>query len=80
MLRYAQHWRHGMIKPNPVSIEELIEVCELTVKLTELRQKECSYLCIENFSPSLFAELLARLAVHKTGEAMKDFTRVDSTT
>lgn len=61
-----------MIKPEPITIEELKEVCELTVKLTELRQKECDHLSIENFSPSLFADLLARLAVHKTGETMKD--------
>jgi len=46
-----------------MTIEELKVISNLTLKLTELkltelRQKECLYLCIENFAPELFAKLL----------------------
>jgi hypothetical protein len=41
-----------------MSIEELRELCKLTVELTKLRQAECPHLSIENFAPDLLAKLL----------------------
>lgn len=38
--------------------DELREICALTAELTNVRQKECPHLCIENFSPRLFGDLL----------------------
>jgi hypothetical protein len=43
------------------NVDDLHAICELTFHLTELRQRECSNLSIEDFSPKLFAELLVRL-------------------
>ena len=34
-------------------------LCDIVVKLTELRQKECAHLCIENYAPELLAKLMA---------------------
>lgn len=45
-----------------LSVEELKQVCALTVKLTELRQRDCPHLCIENFAPEVFAKLCAAYA------------------
>ena len=36
-----------------MSIDELRELCALTLELTKLRQAECKHLCIENFAPEL---------------------------
>jgi hypothetical protein len=44
---------------NAMSIEELRELCALTVELTRLRQNECKHLAIENFAPELLGKLLA---------------------
>ena len=41
-----------------MSIEELRELCALTVELTRLRQNECKHLCIENFAPELLGKLI----------------------
>ena len=41
-----------------MSIEELRELCTLTVELTRLRQNECKHLCIENFAPELLGKLI----------------------
>lgn len=41
-----------------MSIEELKELCALTVELTKLRQAECKHLCIENFAPELLGNLI----------------------
>lgn len=38
--------------------QELKEICDLVVRLTELRQEKCKYLCIENFAPELLGKLL----------------------
>ena len=46
---------------------ELREICDLTVKLTALRQNECKHLCVENFAPKLFRSLLDTLSRHKCG-------------
>jgi hypothetical protein len=42
-----------------MDIEELKIIAGLAFKLTELRQRECGHLCIENFTPKLFEKLLA---------------------
>ena len=41
-----------------MAIEELRELCALTVELTKLRQNECKHLCIENFAPELLGKLI----------------------
>lgn len=41
-----------------MSIDELKELCALTVELTKLRQAECKHLCIENFAPELLGKLI----------------------
>jgi len=41
-----------------MKIEELSEICKLTVELTRLRQNECKHLCIENFAPELMKKLI----------------------
>lgn len=41
-----------------MDIEELRELCRLTVELTRLRQNECKHLCIENFAPELLGKLI----------------------
>ena len=47
-----------------MSIDELRELCTLTVELTRLRQNECKHLCIENFAPELLGKLIReRLAM-----------------
>jgi hypothetical protein len=47
-----------------ITDERLKILCDLTFKLTEIRQKECHHLCLENFAP----ELLARLIGASEGE------------
>jgi hypothetical protein len=49
-----------------MNIDELRELCALTVELTKLRQAECKHLCIENFAP----ELLGKLIRERMGVAM----------
>ena len=47
-----------------MSIEELRELCAVTVELTRLRQNECKHLAIENFAPELLGKLIReRLAM-----------------
>ncbi len=48
-----------------IEIDELKEICRLTVQLTELRQNECKHLCIENFAPDLFSSLIDKFGEHK---------------
>ena len=44
-----------------IDIEELKVICDLTVRLTELRQNECKHLCVENFASKCFSELLTAI-------------------
>jgi len=44
-----------------MTIEELQELCKLTVELTKLRQSECKHLCIEHFAPDLLKQLIKEL-------------------
>ena len=39
--------------------DNLKHICDLTVRLTELRLKGCGWLCIENYAPEVFAKLVA---------------------
>ena len=41
-----------------MEVEKLRCLCELTVALTELRMRECGHLSIENFAPTLLADLM----------------------
>jgi hypothetical protein len=50
-----------------ITSDEIRAICELTAQLTEMRQKGCQHLCIENFAPKLFHGLLTRLAMQKNG-------------
>ena len=53
-----------------MSIEELRELCAVTVELTRLRQNECKHLAIENFAPELLGKLIReRMAM---GQAAPD--------
>jgi hypothetical protein len=48
---------HKMMRT--MTIEELREMCAMTVELTRLRQNECKHLAIEHFAPDLLGKLLA---------------------
>lgn len=39
--------------------DDLKHICDLTVRLTEQRLRDCPHLCIENFAPEVFAKLMA---------------------
>lgn len=41
-----------------MTTEQFTAICDLTVRLTELRLKGCGHLCIENYAPELLAKLL----------------------
>jgi hypothetical protein len=47
--------------------EQLKAICDLTIKLTELRLKDCAHLCIENFAPELFAQLIGEFHLAENG-------------
>lgn len=50
-----------------VTTDELRVLCDATVRLTELRQRECGHLCVENFAPKVLHALLTRLTMFKRG-------------
>jgi hypothetical protein len=50
-----------------MEIEALRHICDMTVRLTELRQAECKHLCIENYAPEIFHRLLSCYVLAKTG-------------
>ena len=50
-----------------VSCHELKVISDLTVQLTEIRQKGCSHLSVEDFAPDVFHSLLSRLAMFRNG-------------
>ena len=45
-------------KGQMMTVEELREVCKLTVELTKAKQGECAHLSVEDFAPNLFAKLI----------------------
>lgn len=57
----------GAMRVNEITTEELHEICELTVKLTALRQNECKHLSVENVAPEIFRSLLISLNDLKSG-------------
>jgi hypothetical protein len=48
-----------------ITTDDLRSICDLVVKLTELRQNECKHLVIENFAPELLRKLLEQLQADK---------------
>jgi len=48
-----------------LTCDEMRAICDATVRLTELRQRGCLHLCIENVAPEIFRKLLAELRDHK---------------
>ena len=41
-----------------MTTDELKHLCDLTVRLVELRQRECKHLCIENIAPEILENLI----------------------
>ena len=50
-----------------ITLEELRVIADMTVRLTEIRQKVCSHLIVENAAPEIMRKLLTTLAMHKQG-------------
>lgn len=50
-----------------IQLEELRVIADMTVRLTELRQKGCGHLAVENAAPEIMRKLLTTLAMHKQG-------------
>ena len=49
-----------------VSLDVLRVMCDTTVRLTDIRQRGCSHLCVENFAPKCLANLI-RTYTHNKG-------------
>ena len=49
------------------SEDELRSICDATVRLTEIRQRGCSHLVVENVAPVIFRKLLIEVQMHKQG-------------
>lgn len=47
-----------------VTADELRAICDATVRLTELRQRGCAHLCVENVAPEIMRKLLLTLRFH----------------
>lgn len=47
--------------------DELRTICDATVRLTEIRQRGCGHLCVENVAPEIMRKLLIELVMHKKG-------------
>lgn len=50
-----------------VTPDELRTICDATVRLTEIRQRGCAHLCVENVAPEIMLKLLLTLRFHKEG-------------
>ena len=50
-----------------VTPDELRTICDATVRLTEIRQRGCAHLCVENVAPEIMRKLLLTLRFHKEG-------------
>ena len=55
-----------------VTVDELRIICDATVRLTEIRQRGCVHLYVENCAPEIMRKLLLELQMHKQG-----FVRAD---
>jgi hypothetical protein len=42
----------------PLDTNHLQIIADLTIRLTEMRQRKCEHLCIENVAPEIFGKLL----------------------
>ena len=51
-------------------------ICDLTFKLTELRQNECKHLSVENIAPTIFRELINIVSETKKEESVVNIGRV----
>ena len=53
------YWVDETTDPTPiVSVDVLRVLCDATVRLTEIRQRGCSHLCVENFAPECLRNLI----------------------
>ena len=50
-----------------VSADEFLAICDATIRLTEIRQRGCSHLSVENVAPIIMRNLLTELTRHKAG-------------
>jgi uncharacterized spore protein YtfJ len=50
-----------------VTPDELRIVCDTVVRLTDIRQRGCKHLCVENFAPEMLRKMLIELVDHKQG-------------
>lgn len=50
-----------------VTPQELAAICDATVRLTEIRQRGCAWLCVENVAPEILRRLLLELVMAKNG-------------
>ncbi len=55
-----------------MNIEEFKTLCDLTVRLTELKLKEVPHLAIENFAPELLSKLMGEAKGRVTPSDVKD--------
>jgi hypothetical protein len=53
--------KHPQAPGSAITVEELKVICDATVRLVEIRQRECAHLCIENIGPEIMHKLLTRL-------------------
>ena len=58
-----------------VTPEELQILCDTTVKLVELRQRNCPHLSVENIAPEIMGSLIA--ATQRAKESRSDTERLD---
>ena len=49
-----------------VTVNELRVICDATVRLTEIRQRGCAHLCVENIAPEIMRKLLLELVKSRT--------------
>lgn len=48
-----------------ISTEEFQTICDMTVRLTEIRQRGCAHLHVENLAPEIMRKLMNELARFK---------------
>ena len=51
-----------------VSLDVLRVLCDTTVRLTEIRQRGCAHLCVENFAPECLRNLIETYTHNAQGE------------
>ncbi|MCP8465205.1 hypothetical protein NK553_14730 [Pseudomonas sp. ZM23] len=63
-----------------ISPETLQVIADATVRLAELRQKECKHLCIENTAPTIFGGLLSAYVKSTSKETLTSAMNLVSVT